>query len=221
MSDVNPIAKSRRVLLFIAGIPVIVILAATCLWYFVVHGDLDLVGLLGTANRGALVQPPRPLDDLVLRDEAGISVKYSELEPRWTMVIPAAGGHCDETCERNLYVTRQVHVAMGKEFNRLRRLYISEESAANTKLTVRQLSDGHAVPATADFIHYLAVEHSDLKPLTLGAGGYAKLFPEHAADPSTWYLVDPAGWVMMSYNKEIPYKDVMADLKFLLKNSGG
>ena len=47
------------------------------------------------------------------------------------------------------------------------------------------------------------------------------MFPEHATDTSTWYLVDPAGWIMMSYNEEIPYKDVIKDLKFLLKNSGG
>ncbi len=60
-----------------------------------------------------------------------------------------------------------------------------------------------------------------MQALTLSAAGYAALFPEHTADPSTWYLVDPAGWVMMSYNKEVPYKDVIADLKFLLKNSGG
>jgi hypothetical protein len=47
------------------------------------------------------------------------------------------------------------------------------------------------------------------------------LFPEYGADSSIWYLVDPAGWIMMSYNDQIPYKDVIADLKFLLKNFGG
>ena len=45
------------------------------------------------------------------------------------------------------------------------------------------------------------------------------LFEEYRVDRSTWYLVDPAGWIMMSYNGEVSYKDVMADLKFLLKNS--
>jgi hypothetical protein len=42
---------------------------------------------------------------------------------------------------------------------------------------------------------------------------------EHQADASIWYLVDPAGWIMMSYNGEVHYKDVISDLKFLLKNS--
>ena len=38
--------------------------------------------------------------------------------------------------------------------------------------------------------------------------------------PNSWYLVDPSGWVMMRYSTEVNYKDVIGDLKFLLKNSG-
>ena len=63
MEDLNQLRRNRMVLLSIAGIPVTVILVATWLWYFVERGDLDLVGMLGTANRGTLVQPPRQLDD--------------------------------------------------------------------------------------------------------------------------------------------------------------
>jgi len=209
------------VLLLIGGIPVTMILAATWLWYFVARGDLDLVGLLGTANRGTLVQPPRQLDDQALSDESGATAKFADLEPRWAMVIPATGGRCDESCEKSLYVTRQIHVAMGKEFPRLRRLYLSDSSAGATQLAVSHLSDGHPAPGAGEFAGYLAREHSGLQAWTLPAAGYHILFPEQAMDPSTWYLVDPAGWVMMSYNKDVAYKDVIADLKFLLKNSGG
>jgi hypothetical protein len=61
----------RAVLLLIAGIPLTMILAASWLWYFVVEGDLDLVGTLGTANHGTLVQPPRQLIDMPFADDAG------------------------------------------------------------------------------------------------------------------------------------------------------
>ncbi len=128
MTDTNPTANNRMILLLIGGIPLTMILAATWLWYFVARGDLDLVGMVGTANRGTLVQPPRQLDDQTLRDESGSSIKFADLEPRWAMVIPAAGGRCDEACENTLYVTRQIHLAMGKEFNRLRRLYVSTDT---------------------------------------------------------------------------------------------
>jgi hypothetical protein len=221
MTNANSTAGNRMVLLLIGGIPVTIILLATWLWYFVAHGDLDLVDMLGTGNRGTLVQPPRQLDDQALRDESGLSVTFAQLEPRWTMVVPVAGGRCDAACEQNLYVTRQIHVAMGKEFNRLRRLYVSADSVESTQLAVSKLSDGRQAPAADEFARYLATEHSGLQALTLSVASYAALFPEHTTDSSTWYLVDPAGWVMMSYDKEVPYKDVIADLKFLLKNSGG
>jgi hypothetical protein len=221
MANANTGNNNRMVLLLIAGIPITMVLVATWLWYFVVRGDLDLVDILGTANRGTLVQPPRQLDDQALLDESGLSVKLAGLEPRWAMVVPVTGGRCDEACESTLYVTRQIHMAMGKEFNRLRRLYVSDVGASNTELAVSALSDGHPVPADGQFAGYLAAEHRGLQSLTLSAAGYRALFPEYAADSSTWYLVDPAGWVMMSYNKEVSYKDVITDLKFLLKNSGG
>jgi len=55
--------------------------------------------------------------------------------------------------------------------------------------------------------------------LVVPGESFSGLFVEYTQDSSTWYLVDPAGWIMMSYNSGMSYKDVMADLKFLLKNS--
>ena len=213
--------RNRMVLLLIGGIPVTVALVATWLWYFVVRGDLDIVSILGTANRGELVQPPRQLDDQTLLDESGVILKFADMEPRWAMLIPAAGGRCDEACEKSLYVTRQIQVAMGKHFSRLRRVYIEEEHTGDTELVVSQLSDGRPAPAAGDFSEYLATEHRGLQALTLSAAGYNALFEEDSSGAGTWYLADPAGWIMMSYNEQVPYKDVIADLKFLFKNSGG
>jgi hypothetical protein len=210
--------NNRMVLLLVAGIPVTMILGATWLWFFVVRGDLDLVGSLGTANRGTLVQPPRQMDEATLLAPDGNAFVYANAEPRWTMVVPAVGGRCDSICENNLYLTRQIHVALGKDFNRLRRVYASETGPSDTVLTAQELSDKH--PAPASFEEFLAQEHQGLQSLVLAPGGFDQLFAEAAVDSSTWYLVDPAGWVMMSYNRDLTYKDVITDLKFLLKNSG-
>jgi len=210
--------NNRMVLLLVAGLPVTMILGASWLWFFVVRGDLDLVGSLGTANRGALVQPPRQIDKATLLAPDGAEFVYANAEPRWTMVVPAAGGRCDRICENNLYLTRQIHIALGKDFNRLRRVYASETPPADTVLEVQELSDNS--PAPASFEQFLAREHGALQPLVLAPGGFEQLFAEAGEDSSTWYLVDPAGWIMMSYTKDQTYKDVIADLKFLLKNSG-
>jgi hypothetical protein len=211
-------ANNRMVLLLIAGIPVTMILGASWLWYFVVRGDLDLVGTLGTANRGELVQPPRQIDEADVREPNGLDFDYRNLEPKWTMVIPGEAGRCDTVCENTLYLTKQIHTAMGEEYNRLRRIYVSSTGPDDTLLTVQQLSDKR--PAPAAFASFLAREHRGLKPLVLDAGGMNALFAEYRNDPARWYLVDPSGWIMMSYNTDNSYKDVIADLKFLLKNSG-
>ena len=118
-----------------------------------------------------------------------------------------------------MYVTRQIHVSLGKEYNRLRRVYVSDVPATDTVLDVPRLSDGHPTPDK--FAAYLVKEHHGVQDLTLSSDSLQALFPELSADRGTWYLVDPEGWVMMSYSEHVAYKDVIADLKFLLKNSSG
>ncbi|MDP4916271.1 MAG: hypothetical protein NWR12_00985, partial [Haliea sp.] len=63
--------NGRLVMLLIAGIPVTIVLAATWLWWFVIRGDLDLVEMLGTANRGTLLDPPRALAEAQLQSPTG------------------------------------------------------------------------------------------------------------------------------------------------------
>ena len=96
-TDVNQTRNNRLVLLMIAGIPLTMILAASWLWYFVVKGDLDLVGALGTGNRGELVRPPRQLDDVALSEQTGASIRYAVLAPAPTgsvESIRSAAGSC-------------------------------------------------------------------------------------------------------------------------------
>ncbi len=202
-------SNNRMVLLLIAGIPVTVVLVATWLWYYVVQGDLDLVEILGTSNNGDLVQPPRQL-------VGDLSSRYGEMEPRWTFLIPGAA-LCDGVCENTLYTTRQIRIAMGKDFNRIRRIYVSDSVPEQTTLSLDELRDGRPAPAT--FTGFVASEHAGMKVFAMSEGQFGVLFPEYQIDPSTWYLVDPAGWIMMSYDSGVDYKGVMSDLKFLLKNS--
>ena len=215
----NQTNQGRMILLLIAGIPVTIILAASWLWFFVAKGELDIVSVMGTANRGELIQPPRQLQNANLREVSGQAFVFSDLEPRWSMVIPGTDGLCDAGCEKSLYETRQIRIAIGKDVNRLRRMYISDTASEHTQLSPTALSDGSAAPDS--FADYLEAEHDKLQVLLLSKAEQKEFFPEQREDSTTWYLVDPAGWVMMAYNNQVPYKDVIADLKFLLKNSGG
>ena len=57
--------------------------------------------------------------------------------------------------------------------------------------------------------------------LTVSSERLTTLAPEVLVSPTQWYVVDPAGWIMMRVSDELYYKDVISDLRFLLKHSGG
>ena len=102
---------------------------------------------------------------------------------------------------------------MGKDFPRIRRLYVGDARAADTPLSGEKETEG------AILDQFLAAEHRGVRTAVASTDVQQSLFSEYQDDGSTWYLVDPGGWIMMSYNSDIPYKDVISDLKFLLKNS--
>jgi hypothetical protein len=208
--------NGRMLLLLIAGLPLTMILAASWLWYFVERGDLDLVSLLGTANHGTLLSPPIDLREYPLEDSRGDLFVYRDGESRWTLLIPG-DEHCETACEHRLYTTRQIHVAMGRDMPRLRRVYLSAMPTPGVAWAVDTLSDERPLPAS--FVEYLERDHPGMAVLQ-GSAAHA-LSEQLRADvaPGSWYLVDPAGWIMMRFDPQTHYRDVMADLKFLLKNS--
>jgi hypothetical protein len=210
--------SGRLTLLLIAGIPVTVILAATWMWYFVANGQLDVVGALGTANKGVLVQPPRQAQAFGLRDASGAPWQPLQRDrANWTLVVPQASATCDANCEARLFETRQIHMALGKEMGRVDRALISP--AEELRLSVDALSDDRPLPA--DFPSYLERDQRGLELLRSSDEAFASLFPELESEPLSWYLMDPGGWIMMRYDPSIGYKDVISDLKFLIKNSNG
>jgi hypothetical protein len=210
--------NGRMVMLLIAGIPVTMVLAATWLWWFVVRGDLDIVQMLGTANNGTLLDPPRELFAAQLAAPSGTPLPWTNTDRQWTLLVTNSGADCATRCEYKLYLTRQIHMALGKEFPRVRRMLVTDRAPTDTVLAVSELSDGK--PAPADFNQFLSDEHGGLSVLRLDSSAWPDLFPEAGASAETWYLVDPAGWIMMKYADDDGYKDVISDLKFLLKNSG-
>lgn len=217
----EPVARAnngRLVMLLIAGIPLTMVLAATWLWWFVIRGDLDIVAMLGTANSGKLLNPPRALAEEQLQSPTGVSLPWNNVDHQWTLLVTQEGAVCAELCERKLYLTRQIHLALGKEFPRVRRMLVTDRAPEDIALTVAQLSDAKPTPPGLPAL--LATEHSNVTVMRLNPPAWPELFAETALAEDVWYLVDPAGWVMMAYDDAVSYKDVISDVKFLLKNSG-
>ena len=227
----------RAILLLIAGLPVTMILAATWLWYFVERGDIDIVGALGTANSGEILSNPANIRSRSFTASDGSKTSLDALEPKWTFMIVNSGETCDATCSELLYLTRQIRIAIGRDFHRIQRVMMVDLPADSIRIptstgaeSAQERIEGGAVTEAIDNASTIAAagetplldaiesEHPDV---SVWQAGSEPVVPERHAADSAWYLVDPSGWVMMRYSSEVNYKDVIGDLKFLLKNSGG
>ena len=227
----------RAILLLIAGLPVTMILAATWLWYFVERGDIDIVGALGTANSGEILSNPANIRSRSFTASDGSETSLDALEPKWTFMVVNSGEICDATCSELLYLTRQIRIAIGRDFHRIQRVMMVDLPADTIRIQTstgaegaQERIEGGAVTEAIDNASTIAAagetplldaiesEHPDV---SVWQAGSEPVVPERHAADSAWYLVDPSGWVMMRYSSEVNYKDVIGDLKFLLKNSGG
>jgi hypothetical protein len=127
------------------------------------------------------------------------------------------GKNCDAICQQQLYQTRQIHLALGKDFNRVGRVILSDTAPKAVTVTPEAAQGG----AGAGLSDWLSREHDGITALTVPSEKLSTLAPEALESPAQWYVVDPAGWIMMRVSDDLYYKDVISDLRFLLKHSGG
>ena len=218
MTETSNQSGGRAILLLIAGLPVTMILASTWLWYFVERGDVDIIGALGTANSGELLAEPINIRELEFEAIDGSTVGLSSIEPKWTMLLVNDGATCDAACNELLYVTRQIRIAIGRDYQRTQRLLIVDTPI---DLIQSNVDSGDTEGPSDDMTLLMPQLEDDHVDLNVWRREDQAVLPEGQSEPSAWYLVDPSGWVMMRYTTDVNYKDVIGDIKFLLKNSGG
>ena len=222
MTETNNRTGGRAILLLIAGLPVTMILASTWLWYFVERGDIDIIGALGTANSGELLPEPLNIRELQFEAADGSQASLATSEPKWTMMLVNDGPSCDADCNELLYLTRQIRIAIGRDYQRTQRLLVVdtplEAIQSSGETDARESGSNSENTLAGALMPQLQSDHVDLK---VWRRNDQVVVPEGQLMPNSWYLVDPSGWVMMRYSTEVNYKDVIGDLKFLLKNSGG
>ena len=89
--------------------------------YYVVRPD-------GRHNFGELIDPQRPLPDMVAHDLQGQAVNLKTLKGQWLLISTAAAA-CDEVCARHLYLQRQLREGLGKNKDRLDWVWLVADSA--------------------------------------------------------------------------------------------
>ncbi len=104
--------------LLVCAAPVV----ASYLTYFVVRPA-------GRANQGALIQPARPMPSLPLRTLDGLAVEATSLKGQWLLVVVAPSA-CDAGCEKQLYLQRQLREMLGRERDRLDKVWLITDGSA-------------------------------------------------------------------------------------------
>ena len=77
----------------------------------------------GRRNFGELINPQKPLPDQAAVDLSGQPANLRALKGQW-LLVTVAGGACDEVCARQLYLQRQMRESLGKDKDRLDRVWL-------------------------------------------------------------------------------------------------
>jgi hypothetical protein len=164
--------------------------------YFVIRPE-------ARSNYAELIEPQRPLPDLPLTDLQGAAVKAATLKGQW-LLIAVAGGACDAACEKSLYLQRQLREALGRDRERLDKVWLIIDAQPVRPEVMNAISMG--TPP-----HVLRVPSEALAQwLAPGAG---QTLERHM------YIVDPMGHWMMRVPPDAQPARLKRDIEKLLRAS--
>ena len=170
--------------------------AASYLAYFVIRPS-------ARTNYSELIVPPRALPDLPLADLQGRPVAAASLAGQWLLVV-VAGGDCDAACEKALLLQRQLRETLGKEKDRVDKIWLVDDDRPVRPEVLRAIGTG--TPAQV-----LRVPRAAL-------GQWLEAQPGAALEAHV-YVVDPLGrWMMRAPPDAEPAK-LKRDVERLLRAS--
>ena len=185
--------RGRRTLLLLAAIFLLPVAASFALYYGKIWRPA------GSSSKGELITPARPLDVAGLRNPDGSAASPGALRDKWSLIY-IGDGACDADCRTALVFARQSRLALNNEMTRVQRIF---------------LATGHCCAND-----YFAQEHPGMIALDASSPEAQALLAQFPAEHArSLYIVDPLGNLMMRHDGERTSKDLLSDLKKLLKLS--
>ncbi len=83
----------------------------------------------GRRNYGELIDPQRPLPSVPAVALDGSRIDLPSLKGQW-LLVSVAGGSCDAQCQQHVYFQRQLRESLGREKDRLDRVWLISDNAA-------------------------------------------------------------------------------------------
>ncbi len=179
-------------MLLVCASPVI----ASYFTYYVIRPE-------GRRVYGELIQPQKDMPQASAKNLQGQEVPLASLKGQWLLVTVASGA-CDERCQQNLYFQRQLREILGREKDRLDRVWLVNDEAP---------VDSGLLPAL-HMAHVMRLDAATVQSWISPAPG--QQLQDHL------YVVDPMGNFMMRFpaNMDVPgASKAKRDLERLLKAS--
>lgn len=201
-TDSNRTLKGR---LFMLGV-LLICAAPVVLSYFTYY----VLRPTSLKSFGELIQPTRPIPSLQGRviarpkgESANPQINLTQLKGQWLMVSVGEAS-CKEACQQNLYFQRQIHTALGKERERMDRVWLVTGDGEVAPEILKGLGEAWVI----------RVSQSELSNWL--APGVGSALNDHL------YLVDPMGEWMMRFPAQVGIDTapkVRRDLERLLRAS--
>ena len=165
---------------------------------------------------GELIQPTLSLPEMSVEvitkpvaDKNMNALHLNSLKGQWLM-LSLSDGACNDDCQKSLYFQRQIHAALGREKDRVDRVWlIMDEKGVDPELT-RGVGDSWVIRASKD----------DVVKWLGSATQMDKTKSNESQVVDYVYLVDPMGELMMRFSSKIEIDTapkIRRDLERLLR----
>ncbi|MEM7358530.1 MAG: hypothetical protein AAF431_05515 [Pseudomonadota bacterium] len=156
-------------------------------------------------NYGDIYSPVRPISNLLMQGADG-EVEMDSFRRQWIFLV-TANNKCGEACEDNILKMRQLRFMQNNDMTRIRTVFLH-------------------TGVHPDIAQDLAAKYSPIESYSVPFNDYdewTQILKIEGAPPESqkdrFYIIDPAGNLMMSYPASADPNIMKKDIKRLLKTS--
>lgn len=164
-------------------------------WYLVFYTDFKKNDI-GVQN-GSLIDPV--IEVGVIESQAIGDKTKQKLLGKWTLTAFVSNG-CNVDCEKLLYTLRQTRLALGKNLDKVGRLILTDSEEV-----MSYVEEYKGQKVVKDPVEYDRLIN--------------KFREIENFDATDIFLIDPYGFIMMRYKRDMNPKGIIKDVERLIKNS--
>ena len=161
--------------------------------------DYHAGGELQTSNYGSFINPIVELSESTFDDYSGENLNVNQHLTKWSLIYRMPK-NCSQMCSDEIYLIRQVNIALGKDMNRLERVIVLNQTIPSSEVDDLVIKYPKAIVVKNNSSTFI----NEINKIT---------------DRYVLLLTDPLGNVILGYDEGFEGKKLLKDIKKLLKLS--